>query len=971
MWFGDVEGILRYDGIEYSLFQERHGLPGAPILSICDTGGFKYFGTPNGLARFSNNQASKLESIPTAPIRVLISGDDDELWIGSGVGLFLLKNGLSTTVLPDEDIRSICIFKGRLLVGTNKGDLISIANPGQPKLRVIETLQNLGGPVRGLISTGGELYAGSTRGLFKIENEKAQFIELLGAEEVGISTIIPDKGGRIWIGSWGQGVFNYDPSEKKTIHMDTQSGIPSPFVTSILLDEECSLWVSFFNGGVVKLADTTFQHFPVSGGTSITRMNIDSEDTKWFTSTEYGLMRMERGSDKAVITSEITRDAPTYNLFIDSKDRVWVIQPEHILRTARNSLGEFETDILKPSNQGQGAFRWMFEDSSERMWLGGTRGLARIEQDQILDVTPKGDTRNTYWHCIEQADKSLVFSSMGKLWVFRDNQFAEIPFDKGKEYEIQSLLIAEQGSLLVGTSQGLFRVSSSSLVTEYEETRGFNISKLYRDSTDRIWAGSRNGIWEVTQTHTILKYQPEKTMGRIENIIQDSSGTLWFIAHNLNILFDEAHWMEVLFPTGLAIQAFNPIPTDSQGITWFATNQGLTSYNPQNLDKEKQLPFIRTCFLAFPNGDRTSVTHGETLFLQPNQSNFILHFQSNSFINEKLNRYKIEVEGSLSESRKQEATEREFMNLVAGEYHISITPYNGLNQGSTTPFQFTLIMKTPLWKRTSSIVIFVFLLAMLVYAVGKYINYRNIKSLEDRNIWLEKELKEKTASLLDAKKIETASALTVTLSDEISQPLMAIQGNIDLLKHQPDHEIRKGSTQISNIQSSIDRIRNVIRKLRELDGIQFNEYTPGIRMVNLKPEKQDAEKPGPKRILFVDDEEDLLEIWKMYFETLGYQVFIATGVEEALKLIAGLSNPIDLIVSDNKMPGKTGFDFFIETRNLHLETPFFILTGFDVEPQLKEMLKKGLQGIIQKPIMLDTLHDIIRPYLQSDSLLQP
>jgi response regulator RpfG family c-di-GMP phosphodiesterase len=277
-------------------------------------------------------------------------------------------------------------------------------------------------------------------------------------------------------------------------------------------------------------------------------------------------------------------------------------------------------------------------------------------------------------------------------------------------------------------------------------------------------------------------------------------------------------------------------------------------------------------------------------------------------------------------------------------------------------------MGMPFWKKPWAIIAFLLLLTFIISIISKIINHRKLMRLQARNDWLEHELKIKTESLLEAKKRETTSALTVTLSDKIAQPLMRIQGNIDLInqaKSMPGSIFRNI---VSEIQQSIHRINRVMKKLRELESVQFDEYTPGISMISLddRPREIDTGQGG---ILFVDDEDSLLDVWNAYFSTLGYRVFIGHSVEEAMDILHESSDHIQVIVSDNKMPGKTGYDFLVEMQEHGYNHPFFILTGFSVEPQLKEMLSKGLRGIIQKPIMLADLHEILKPFLKNTDTL--
>ncbi|PIE02419.1 MAG: hypothetical protein CSA81_07070 [Acidobacteria bacterium] len=959
MWFGDLEGLLCYDSKKYDLYQARHGVPSSPVLSICENSNNLFFGTPRGAAIFADGKAKRIESIPEAPTRVFYSVQPGVLWVGGESGLYLLTDSGAEAVLPNEDIRSVIMFEESLMVGTYKGDIFKIDFPSQTEKRSISVIGKTPKTVRSMVIHQGSLWIGASSGLYKYQDAVIKPLTLIEGKSLAVSKLISDRVDTLWIGTWGMGVVRFNTRTGSITNYGIENGVPSLFVTSALCDMEQNIWLSFFNGGVIKYSDRAFEHFSIHGGTPISRLSIDSQGTKWFTSTEYGLLKMEHDSKKAEVVSEILKDQPAYTVFVDSTDRVWVIQPHNIF-SIKDGV---QTHYQHPKGQAKGAYRWIMEDSKKRIWFGGTRGIALLKDNKLIDFTPKGDPIKRFWHAVERKDGSIIFSSIYKLWSHKEGVFNEIPFRTSKEAEIQSLICTDDNDLLVGTSHGLFMVKENGHVHLIENLKDYDISEMFKDSSGKIWVGSRNGVWLLDGLKATNQYKPKSTMGSIETIFEDSEGTIWFIAHNRNVIFDGHTWNERMFPSGYTINSFTPVPADIDGISWFATNKGLTSYNPKHLFKNRLVPKIRFCKLVFKDQNSIDISNKSDVTLDYNRNSFTIQYGSNSFIDEKRNCYDISIEGPYTtEQKRVENTELDLMNLVPGSYCVKLVPYNGMNQKSNQVFTFRFLISKPIW-RTLPFYLLVFgLLLLTVYGMIRFLEYRKVLKLQKRNAWLEQELEKKTKSLLEAKKKETVSALTVTLSDQIAQPLMSIQGNLDLLNCKEKHLSENAQGQFSSIQESLDRINRVIQKLRSLEKIDFDDYTPGIQMLDLNEEKpiDNHEKKG---ILFVDDEEDLLEIWRLYFEALEYRVFTASNVDSGLDMIRKHSNRIHCIVSDNRMPHKTGFDFYRELNETSCTIPFYILTGFGVEPQLKEMLKHGLKGIIQKPILLDALHNIVKVHL--------
>ena len=82
-----------------------------------------------------------------------------------------------------------------------------------------------------------------------------------------------------------------------------------------------------------------------------------------------------------------------------------------------------------------------------------------------------------------------------------------------------------------------------------------------------------------------------------------------------------------------------------------------------------------------------------------------------------------------------------------------------------------------------------------------------------------------------------------------------------------------------------------------------------------------------KSVLVVDDEEDLREILRFELEDQGYNVLEADGVDEALSQLS--KNHVDVVVSDIRMPERSGIELLKEIRIKHHDKPALIfMSGF-------------------------------------------
>ena len=145
-------------------------------------------------------------------------------------------------------------------------------------------------------------------------------------------------------------------------------------------------------------------------------------------------------------------------------------------------------------------------------------------------------------------------------------------------------------------------------------------------------------------------------------------------------------------------------------------------------------------------------------------------------------------------------------------------------------------------------------------------------------------------------------------------------------------------------------------------GSRFDIYLPLIvnDWMEQDPDPQRLLPRGSERILFVDDEEPLVQVGRALLERLGYRVTATTSSPEALRLFREQSQEFDLVITDMTMPRLTGLELSREMLAMRPDLPIVLCTGFSEGLTAERAKNIGIRDFIMKPIVFADLSRTIR-----------
>lgn len=120
---------------------------------------------------------------------------------------------------------------------------------------------------------------------------------------------------------------------------------------------------------------------------------------------------------------------------------------------------------------------------------------------------------------------------------------------------------------------------------------------------------------------------------------------------------------------------------------------------------------------------------------------------------------------------------------------------------------------------------------------------------------------------------------------------------------------------------------------------------------------------GHEKVLFVDDEEALVEMGADILGELGYEVIGKTSSREALALFRLDPTGFDIVITDMTMPGMTGIQLASELLAIRPDTPIILTTGFSHMVTEESARAVGAKGFVVKPVTKGEIAKTVRRVL--------
>ena len=666
LWMGTENGLVRFDGIEFRLFQHADNpqLPAGPVYElIADSYGNLWIKSPvPPIVRYHDGVFEQVlpdlgitQSMITAMCRE--KNGDVLLW-SQKEGFFTYRNGSFARLSPTAGLPGFIVLSivegsdGKIWMATRDSGLFTLIDdkismvvkePDQRKLNCLLPIDDR------------QLLVGTDAGAMLWDGKTLAKRELSAViDRSQVLSMIRDRDSNIWLGT-SSGIFRMSPDGAVSAYQaggaSTASAVDQ--VSALFEDREGNIWWGG-PGGLQRLRDSIFTTYSIPEGMpsdSNGPVYVDYNNRVWFAPVQGGLYCLDGGRVQPVTEAGLAHDV-IYSITGRRTD-LWIGRRAGGLTHLYVKDGQRASETFTRANGlAQDNVYSVYEGSDGTVWAGTlSGGVSKYSGGRFTTYTKdNGLASNTVSFILEASDGTMWFGTPGGLNVL--------------------------------TREG-FR-----LYTDRDGLPSSTVDCLFQDSAGAIWIGTANGIAVLDGGKIHVPVVPPALHDEIIGIAADAVGALWIATakHVLRIdrdrLFhgkvDDPDIREYGIADGLqgleCVKRQQAVVSDALGRIWFSMNRGLSVISAGRQMQSALAPLVGIQAIS---ADGTSIDVNGQPVIPPGHNRIIFSYSGLSLAMPERTRFRYLLEGlDRSWSNPVSSREAAYTNLAPGHYRFRVIACN-------------------------------------------------------------------------------------------------------------------------------------------------------------------------------------------------------------------------------------------------------------------------------------------------------
>jgi signal transduction histidine kinase/ligand-binding sensor domain-containing protein/DNA-binding NarL/FixJ family response regulator len=733
---------------------------------------------------------NKVNSLSSNDIWSITKDNNGDIWLGTvGKGLihFDTKTKKFTNLIDDKVLKItdstifslFCDLDNNIWIGTSTSGLCRYNIRSK---KVAYFMRNKVLNIKSIIEySDHELIMGSDKGLVKFDRIKGVY-DLINNQSTfdnltdkSIFSIVSDREGAFWIGTYFGGVNYLSPSINKFLYYNNSptNSLKKNIVSSFAEDLDGKIWVGTHNNGL-------YLFNPKNLNFDKAKQNIGYDNIQSLLLENEKLYISLYGKGVSILN---TKNDQSYIFLKGNQDAI-------------SQNNNFITFIFKTS-KGNVLF---CSDEGVNYIEPNSKRLKRIDQligKQIKDV--KEDYNGSLWFATHLYGLCRMTSN-GK-W----DSFVNNPKDSKSLVNDNVNCIYEDSKfrIWVGTEGGgltLFNEKKNCFELVFNEESGLPSNIIYSilDDTDgNLWVATSGGLAKINSDLKTVK-----TFGYLEDMLK------------------------IRFNLKCALRA-------SDNSLYFGGTNGFIMFNPKYITSNLKKPLIEiSAFMLFnkevnplTNSSPLSISISETkkIILEHDQSTFSFEFAVLSYLSPSHNRYAYKLEGFDKDWNYTTYNRASYTNIQAGQYKFIV---KGTNNDGVWSDESSIIIKVkpPFWLSSIMIVLYI----LLIIYILRYLFIMNNKRQNAKNE--EKIFKYKTEK--EKEIYESKINFFTNIAHEIRTPLSLIIAPLEIIIKSDDGD-RQTKVNLKIIDKNANRLLELVNQLLDFRKIEEDMFHFNFRTQNI------------------------------------------------------------------------------------------------------------------------------------------